>query len=332
MIKVGVVIGRFQVSELHVGHREIISTSIKENDETIILVGTSRRDFDSRDPLSFEIRRKMLKDYTPNISNILPLPDKGDNEEWSNYIDLMLRILYNGEAKVTIYGSRDSFITSGSYKGIHKTKEIQPINSISGSESRNNINLNYFYSLTHNNARNFREGIIYSQNNRRPMNYPTVDMACILDNHLLLARRSSTDLWRFPGGFLSDTDNSLQAAASRELQEETGLIIPKDKFIFVDSARGNDPVRYNDKSKDKIITCLFVAEVSCIKECGVTEARAGDDVKEVKWFNLKEDITPHIIKNHQNLFFFLKRYLEINKNNQLDYRCGGCDGSCGASS
>jgi 8-oxo-dGTP pyrophosphatase MutT (NUDIX family) len=55
-----------------------------------------------------------------------------------------------------------------------------------------------------------------------------VTAACILirrdDKFLAVARRGTTDEWGLPGGKI-DNDETPAEAASRELQEETGLVV-----------------------------------------------------------------------------------------------------------
>ncbi len=50
---------------------------------------------------------------------------------------------------------------------------------------------------------------------------------------LLLERRRDSDLWGLVGGGVKKTESSLQAMA-REVYEELGLRIPKEKFVKLD--------------------------------------------------------------------------------------------------
>lgn len=42
MMKLGVVIGRFQVPELTPGHKNVLKEAIRNSDQVLVLVGTSR--------------------------------------------------------------------------------------------------------------------------------------------------------------------------------------------------------------------------------------------------------------------------------------------------
>ena len=62
MKKLGVVIGRFQVPELHAGHRHILDTTRDENDDLLILLGTTEALPSERNPLPFSVRKRMLEE------------------------------------------------------------------------------------------------------------------------------------------------------------------------------------------------------------------------------------------------------------------------------
>lgn len=104
----------------------------------------------------------------------------------------------------------------------------------------------------------------------------TVDMAVIADEReILLIRRKdhpNIDTWALPGGFLN-MEETLFAAAARELEEETGVT--------------NVPLRplgmYGDPSRDprtRIITCAFSALV-CRNDLRI---QSGDDAQDAALF------------------------------------------------
>ncbi len=128
--------------------------------------------------------------------------------------------------------------------------------------------------------------------------YPTafhcVDIAVVKksggDYMLLLGQKynQTVDNWRLPGGFTDPKlDISTEFAATRELKEETNLtlnITPKD---YAGSLKVDDP-RYRD-SEDKIISSLFIRFVEDGKESTI-DLLAGDDLKEVRWFLINENL------------------------------------------
>ena len=69
---------------------------------------------------------------------------------------------------------------------------------------------------------------------------PTVDVVIALEDGIVLVRRRYPPLgWALPGGFV-DVGESVEAAAIREAQEETGLDVTLDQLLYV----------YSDPSRD----------------------------------------------------------------------------------
>ena len=78
--------------------------------------------------------------------------------------------------------------------------------------------------------------------------------------------------WAFPGGFV-DKDESLERAAARELEEETGLRGIKLHQIGAFGDPGRDP-------RGHTVSVVYSAVVE-----DPSEAIAADDAEEVKWHN-----------------------------------------------
>jgi len=111
----------------------------------------------------------------------------------------------------------------------------------------------------------------------RPM--VTVDIILISknNNNVLLIKRKNNpfqNCWAFPGGFV-DMDETLEHAALRELNEETSISNVGLTQFKAFSAINRDPRGRN----------IAVVFWSLINEEDVLP-KAGDDAKEVAWFNL----------------------------------------------
>lgn len=93
----------------------------------------------------------------------------------------------------------------------------------------------------------------------------------------LLIRRAHAPYeghWAFPGGFM-EMDETIEACAARELQEETGLTGLALQQFGVFSAPGRDP-------RGRVVSVAFYA----FAPAGQPEAVAGDDAADARWFAL----------------------------------------------
>lgn len=106
--------------------------------------------------------------------------------------------------------------------------------------------------------------------------------------------------WALPGGHLTTDDTSLEAAAQREAQEETGLDIPLYLFQQVQTYEDfEDP-------RGKYVCLLYV-----LREPLGPEARieAGDDASRVQWYSVENLQTlPYLAFNHIRLLRMALRH------------------------
>jgi bifunctional NMN adenylyltransferase/nudix hydrolase len=276
----GVIVGRFQTPFLHEAHIKLINTVIKKSDRVIIILGISKVRGGGTNPLDYETRRKMIHETFPDVI-ISYAEDQKSDKVWSNNIDSTIDALKtNGE--VTLFGSRDSFIPF--YCGKYPTKELDSDIIISATELRNQAAKKVYCSA------DFRAGAIYSAADRRPTVYTTVDVVIFNDDNskILLGRKSGEDKFRFIGGFSEPSSTSFEMDARREVYEEANININNLKYL---GSYNIDDWRYK-KEASKIRTLLF----SCNYESG--QVKAGDDICEVRWFNLS-DLSPiDVVEEH----------------------------------
>lgn len=291
-VDVGVVVGRFQTPYLTQGHIDIIDRVRALHPRVMIFVGQHFLKGTKRDPLPFIVRRAMIEDRFRDVE-VHRIDDVGDITIWSRDLDRQIALLINPNQKVILYGSRNSFVDK--YCGHYPTVKFEAVHNISASDIRKMV------SLKPKNTQDFREGMVYQAYNQWDKVYPTVDIAIWNQDKLLLGKKPKDTLWRFPGGFADVDDISYEATAIREMKEETHLIATADP-IYV-ASRFIDDIRYKDQT-DKIKTILFVSAN------WEGEAKAGDDLCEVKWFDIAGIDLNIIHPNHRILFELFWMWVE----------------------
>lgn len=298
---VGVVIGRFQVPELHSSHNELIKHVTSEHPKVIILLGVSSMKGTRSNSLDFQMRRQMIQGDYPDI-NILLIEDCVSDEIWSKNVDKIINSVITPGQKVVLYGSRDSFISH--YHGRFPTLVLEADSTCSGTEIRNQVSIQAV------NSPDFRKGVIWSAYNQFPRVFTTVDIAVVKynsernDNQILLARKPNEKLYRFVGGFAEPNSECFELDALRELHEEVGAIeVTHPKYL------GSFKVQdwRLAKEVDKVKTLFFVCDYM------FGQAVADDDIEEVKWFWKSEINENYIVLEHRKMFNTLLDYIEKGK-------------------
>jgi bifunctional NMN adenylyltransferase/nudix hydrolase len=226
---------------------------------------------------------KMLQAHDPDVF-VTDIEDQPSNEKWSQDLDKKI-LAHCPIGEVTLYGGRDSFIPF--YSGRYKTFEIETESSSNGTDIR---------QITANRIRvsaDFRAGIIYATHHQYKRVFPTVDIALIQRGNVLLGRKPNESRWCLPGGFVDQTDDCLEMAAAREIQEEANVKVKSLKYVC---SHRNADWRYKHPDDGVITTSLF----ACDNFEG--DPKAGDDLAEVSWYPLHADYLKVVIDTHKYLF------------------------------
>ncbi|MES2734192.1 MAG: NUDIX domain-containing protein, partial [Bacteroidota bacterium] len=115
---------------------------------------------------------------------------------------------------------------------------------------------------------------------------PALTVDCLLfgfdesELKILLIERSNEPFkgyWALPGGFLDEEDPTIEHAAKRELEEETGLtnVFMEQLYTFGDV--GRDP-------RGRTISVAYYALI----KLSDYKVQAGDDASNAQWFSMSE--------------------------------------------
>lgn len=290
--EVGIIIGRFQIPELHEAHIDLIQSVIDRHPKVVIFLGLSPCKTTVNNPLDFESRKQLVLQKFPDV-NVLYIKDESSDDVWSQKLDDQINDIVGPNQKVIIYGSRDSFIPH--YKGTNKVVELEATRIISGTELRKEAS-----NRVKSNP-DFRAGVIWAVANQFPSCLPTVDIAVVdkPKKRVLLARKKNEKLYRFIGGYASPKSESYEADAQREGREETGLEI--SNVLYLGSCLIDD-WRYR-KEQNRIKTMLFVGDYTY----GIPVA--SDDISEVRWFELTTLKESDIVLEHKPLLKMFLSYM-----------------------
>lgn len=299
--QIGVVIGRFQVDEIHAGHVKLLRYVESKHPSVLILLGCKSAPQDCQNPLEFAPRAQMMHAVCPTAV-VLPVWDCESDEEWSANVDLLIQRIFPTRSAI-LYGGRDSFIKH--YTGKFSTANLDFYQTNSGTSIRERI------SSFPENSSSFRAGIIYGLTNLQPRLFTTVDIAVIkshvkliaaevtLRYEILLGRRSLKHKWRLPGGFIDLTDQSAEGAAKRELLEETQL--KALDLTYVTSIKIDD---WRSRGAKDVGHMTMLFKVSRFEG----EPKGGDDLPDVRWFPLTNTTLTKITPEHQPLLRKILNY------------------------
>ena len=282
---VGIIVGRFQVHELHDGHRSLIDRVRSQHDRMIIFLGLSRLRNTLRNPLDFRARQRMINETYPDI-DVHYTEDVRDDHAWSKELAAQIQKWTSPNQSVLLYGSRDSFLNN--YFGQNPSAALEAEVYVSATEIRRRVANNYPPN------KDYRAGMIAATDNRYANAFQTVDVAILNDDRtkVLLGRKPAEKQFRFIGGFSDPGSNSLEEDARREVMEEAGIEITDPVYV---ASMKIDDWRYHGEA-DCIKTALFVAQYQSGRPEG------SDDVAEVRWFTLDQTRTEDLVPEHTELY------------------------------
>ena len=282
---VGVVVGRFQIHELHEGHRALLNEADKHQ-RMLVFIGISPYLVTPSDPLDFAAREQMVKESYPHAV-VMPLPDNPSDALWSRTLDQHVHSIFPLD-KATLYFGRGS--SRALYSGKSPVEEIDEVPHISATDVRSHIG-----KKVQNDA-GFRAGVIYAANNMWPRVVPAVDVAIVREQkepykiEVLLGQRLNEEgKHRFPGGHVDINDTNYETAAKREAAEETGgnLELSTPQYIGTYRAKGG--------SNWTMFTTFYMVQAL------YGHAKGTDDLDSVRWVNLDQLLSLTFADSHRQM-------------------------------
>ncbi len=294
---VGVIVGRWQVDDLHEAHARLIEEVKAQHKKVIIFVGLSDILGGTVDPLDYPTRAAMLLHYHPGVT-VLPIQDVPTcDKEWSKNLDAAIRTVCPiGEP--LLYGGRESFVQH--YTGEFPTVELDALRHPSGTDIRKEVGREVRASS------DFRAGVIYSTFNQYKRLMMVVDVATIQrmpesGDFVLLGRKKGERGFRFPGGFVNVGDRSLEGAARRECLEETGVMPETVEYL------GSFPVADSRMGpRDGMMSAFFLGHMM---SGGRIQLRS--DLAEAEWVPVDKLRSVRWYENHVPMFEALCAKLRV---------------------
>lgn len=294
---VGVLIGRFQIHTLTEGHKYLFAQVAGRCTRVLALLGVPPVIGQRRDPLEYSLRARMLQDYWadayrdgPELT-VLPSIDCQTDEEWARRADQMIDAVAPNTAATVFCGPDGCGPTYAKAGGRHT---VEVIESIPGHHHATVMRAN----LQPRHTEDFRAGVVYHSQRGFLNPFPVVDIIIRDGESIVLAQKATeTARWRLIGGFVDVGDESLEAAARREVMEETGLEV--GPLHYVTSLVIPD-WRYRSGPETMLSTC-FVAD----RLWGTLVAK--DDIARTKRFQMAD--VASVIHPHHAEFWSRAQWL-----------------------
>lgn len=265
-MKVGIIVGRFQIDALHYGHQKLLNTAYQDCDKVIVFVVKSIVRSESN-PLPQILVQHSVKSNQGSSVEVHELRDLKDDEDWEYALYDRVYKLTDSCDDIYFYGGRDSYLDYLTDPS-NNIVRIDTEGDISATELRNKIGYRF--------SQEFKMGYIKAVQDEFKAHYAVVDAIITDGKHILLGRKESG--WGLIGGFADECDPSLEHAAIREVYEETNLRVSRPRYLM--SAQCND---WRYKKARQPFTSVYVFHVD-----DFVGAKAGDDILDVKAVSFNE--------------------------------------------
>lgn len=332
-----VYIGRFQ--PLHNQHLETIMQALHLAERVIVVLGSCKAPRTIKNPFTAEERQSMVQkslewnfrdsgrvhyaevtdhsyddqawatEVQTEVSKLL-IPGNVSiighkKDDSSFYLDMFPQwefVQKDGEYKaVSATQIRDMIFANGKYdrsflSGVIPTPVLDMIQEWMQTEAYANLLGEYEHIRDY--KKQF-ESLAY------PPVFVTADALVVQSGHVLLVKRRAAPgkgLWALPGGFLNaNTDRSMKHAALRELDEETGIKVPRK--VLEGNITGSHVFDAVDRSaRGRTITHCFKIE---LPPGPLPKVKGSDDAEKAVWVPISEIDPEKMFEDHAQIVYHM---------------------------
>lgn len=324
-----VLIGRFQ--PLHSAHLEIIKRATALCDQLVIIVGSANQPRTYKNPFTFDERAGMIRSATRGLAMqvyVEPNTDTIYNDQaWavrvqgivSKYATLGGRVGIIGHKKDDSSFYLDMFPQWG-FENVELLEFLSAVD-IRDLYFKRDVNMKFIKGVVPETVFDFldqfrhheeyeqiiREREFINEHNRQyaglkyPPIFSTADAVVICSGHVLMIKRRAEPgrgLWALPGGYVNArTDKSVEAAAIRELREETQIRVPAP--VLRGSIVRSKVFDAVDRSpRGRIITHAFYIQ---LPDGELPRVKGSDDAEKARWVPIAEVRSEECFEDHYEI-------------------------------
>lgn len=327
-----VLIGRFQ--PVHNAHIELLRKASAMADTVVIVVGSAHQPRTFKNPFTSDERESMLywaidklcsnttRFYVEhNIDTVY------NDTAWATRVQSLVAKHTKPGDRIAIIGHEKDessfYLSMFPQWGREEVELIEPLNATNVRDLffQEDFNLKFLQGVvpetTVDFLKKFAETDAFTQvvrerefiaNYRKqfaslpfPPIFVTSDAVVVQSGHVLMVKRRSEPgrgLWALPGGFVNAyTDSSVEAAALRELKEETGIKVPTPVLRGnIKASRVFDAV--NRSARGRTITHAFHI---ALPDGPLPKVKGSDDALCAKWIPVAEIKSEECFEDHYEI-------------------------------
>lgn len=330
-----IIIGRFQGP--HLAHNKLIDDALEQAEKVIIVLGSSHKAPDHKNPWSMAERESMLRAcYSPEDNDRLIFVGVRDNLYNDNLwtIDVQNAVsphLEEGEGhwlqRVLLIGCfKDESSKYLRWFPQWELREHTPEKLLSATDVRHSMfegtddwrkmvdpeveemlaafmKMERFEYLVE--EYRFWKGY---DGTKFPLNFMTTDAVVVKSGHILLVKRGRNPgkgLWALPGGFVNQDETVLQSCL-RELKEETRIDVPSAAILK--HLRGEKLCDAPDRSlRKRTISYAYFFDLG---DGPLPKVKGDDDAAEARWVSFSDfwQLESQMFEDHPHIIrYFLMR-------------------------